>query len=205
MELKHKENFKDEEKLIKKCKDGDIEAFKILIKRYEKRILKSSMWFMGNEDDAKDVSSDVFLYVFQNIKKFREESSFYTWLYWVLLDKVKRKRLKNKLKTSILEPIFSIFNKNNDNDKEEEKFGDTKDSSLEVLEKKEKNKRIFDVINSLDEKYKSPIILCDIDGLSYREASLVLGCSEMALKTRLFRARMKLREKISKDDILKDF
>lgn len=204
MESKSKKNFNDEGNLIKNCKDGDVEAFKILVKRYEQRILKASIWFIGNEDDAKDIASDVFLYAFQNIKKFREKSSFYTWLYWILLDKVKRKRLKNKIKNSILEPLFSIFNKDDDDDVEE-KFGNTKDSSLEVLEREEKNKRIFDVINSLEEKYKSPIILCDIDELSYKEASRILNCNETTLKTRLFRARMKLREKILKDDILKNF
>ena len=100
-------------------------------------------------------------------------------------------------------PLFSIFN-NKDDDKIEENLGDKKASSLEFLEKEEKNKRIFDIISSLEEKYKAPIILCDMDGLSYREASILLGCNETTVKTRLFRARMKLREKISNDNILKD-
>ncbi len=203
MGIKNKKNsFEDEKILVEKSKSGDANAFKILIKRYEGRVLKSSIWLIGNEDDAKDIASDVFLYAFQNIKKFREESSFYTWIYWILLDKVKRKRLKNKIKDSIL-PLFSIFN-NKDDDKIEENLGDKKASSLEFLEKEEKNKRIFDIISSLEEKYKAPIILCDMDGLSYREASILLGCNETTVKTRLFRARMKLREKISNDNILKD-
>ena len=203
MGIKNKKNsFEDEKILVEKSKSGDANAFKILIERYEGRVLKSSIWLIGNEDDAKDIASDVFLYAFQNIKKFREESSFYTWIYWILLDKVKRKRLKNKIKDSIL-PLFSIFN-NKDDDKIEENLGDKKASSLEFLEKEEKNKRIFDIISSLEEKYKAPIILCDMDGLSYREASILLGCNETTVKTRLFRARMKLREKISNDNILKD-
>lgn len=211
MQKKIYDSESSEKIFIRQAKAGDISAFKILIKQNEKKILNTAMWFLGNKDDAFDVVQEVFLYAFKNINKFREESSFYTWLNWILLDMVKRKRTKDKIYNKFIKPIFSIINGEDEKELEDTEsliFRENKnkdENPLNILEKEEKAKKILNIIKSLDEKYSAPIILCDLENLTYKEASLILNCAETTLKIRLFRARLKLKEKLSKDKGIADF
>ncbi len=181
----------DEKQLIKLAKGGDIKAFEILVNTHEKKIYSTAFWMLNNKDDALDVTQEVFLYAFQNLKKFREQSSFFTWINWILLDQVKRKRTKNKL-NHFLKPIFMTDHSNEES--ELDFLAAKNDNPTDLIIKKEQEDFILAKINSLPDKYSLPIILCDLQNMSYREAADVLNCSESTIKIRLFRARSKLKD-----------
>ena len=189
-------------KLVKQAKAGDVSAFQVLVQKYEKKIFSTAYWFLRNRDDAFDITQEVFIDAFQKLDKFREESSFFTWINWILLDRVKRKRTKDKIYNTYIKPIFK--SDKHDADETYEDFSSNLDSDLnsqnatdnpiQILAKKEKDDFILKQINSLDEKYSLPIILCDLQNLSYKEAADILNCPETTIKIRLFRARLKLKE-----------
>jgi RNA polymerase sigma-70 factor, ECF subfamily len=179
-----------EKEFIEKSKNGDVKAFENLVFMYQKKVYKSAYYLTGNNEDAYDVTQEVFLYAFKNIKKFREKSSFFTWLYWLIVDMSSR-----IFKKKASQKIISL----QDNKNEDGKEIDIKDLSnvpQEVLEKKEKDQIILKAVNSLKDKYRIPVVLCDLENLSYKEASIIARCSESAIKTRLFRARRLLKKKL---------
>jgi RNA polymerase sigma-70 factor, ECF subfamily len=176
--------------LIEKSKNGDVKAFENLVFIYQKKVYKSAYYLTGNNEDAYDVTQEVFLYAFKNIKKFRGKSSFFTWLYWLIVDMSSR-----IFKKKASQKTVSLQSYKNDENKE----FDIKDSSNiphEILEKKEKDEIVLSAVNSLKDKYRIPIVLCDLENLSYKDASSIAQCSESSIKTRLFRARRLLQKKL---------
>lgn len=189
----------DIEKIVKRAKAKDVAAFQILVNKYEKKIFNTAYWFLRNRDDAFDITQEVFIETFKNLHKFREQSSFFTWINWILLDRVKRKRLKDKVYNKFIKPILKNDKEDADESYEDESLYSKTDNPLQILAKKERDEFILKKVNSLDEKYSMPIILCDLENLSYKEAAEILNCPESTIKIRLFRARLKLKE------LLKDF
>ena len=179
----------NEQEIIKRAKKLDVAAFEILVKTYEKKIYQSAYWFINNQDDAMDLTQEVFIDAFKKISSFREECAFLTWLNWILLDRVSRKRRKNKTIEKYISPMET-----DDENNEKEYESHTDKNPLHFLTLKEKQKFILKQVNSLEDKYRMPVVLCDLERLSYKEAAEILKCTESSIKTRLFRARMKLRE-----------
>lgn len=202
---KNSENLENLEiqNIVKKAKAGDVLAFQILVKKYEKKIFNTAYWFLRNRDDAFDITQEVFIDAFTKLANFREESSFFTWINWILLDRVKRKRIKNNIYNKFIRPIFS--NDKEDSDEIYENLDSAiiseLDNPINILEKKEKDKFILDKINSLDDKYAMPIILCDLQNMSYKETAEILNCPESTIKIRLFRARLQLKDLLKKSKI----
>lgn len=181
--------------IVKKAKSGDVSAFQLLVNKYEKKIFNTAYWFLRNKDDAFDITQEVFIEAFKNLKKFREESSFFTWINWILLDRVKRKRIKDKIYNTYIKPLFKRDKDDMDEDYENLNVNTTDtDNPIHILAKKEKNDFILKKINSLDEKYSMPVILCDLENMSYKEAAEILNCPESTIKIRLFRARLQLKD-----------
>ncbi|HZK43366.1 MAG TPA: sigma-70 family RNA polymerase sigma factor [Syntrophomonadaceae bacterium] len=183
-----------EEQLVKKSLQGDTEAFEKLVFQYQKKIYALSYRYMGNEQDAYDMTQDAFLKAFRSLRTFKGDSSFGTWMYRVAtnvcLDELRRRK-RRIITLSLDEPLAT-------QDGEIEK--EIPDPSLTadiIYEKKEFSKYIQDILNQMKPDHKTVIVLRDIEGLTYEEIAEILGCSLGTVKSRLSRARKTLRKKLA--------
>lgn len=186
--------FDKEQKLIKKCVNGDLKAFDELIEKYEKTAYNIAFRMLKNPEDAMDVSQEAFIKVFKSIKTFNFESAFSTWLYRIVtntcLDFL-RKRNTN---------VYSIDNPiHTDEGEIERDIPDESDTPEELLEKKLTKELVNNSISKLDENHRVVIILRDIQGFSYEEISKIIDCSIGTVKSRINRARKNLKDIIVKD------
>lgn len=186
--------FDREQKLIKKCMNGNLDAFDELIEKHEKTAYNLALKMLKNPEDAMDVSQEAFIKVFRSIKTFNFESAFSTWLYRIVtntcLDFL-RKRSTN---------VYSIDNPIQTDDGEIERdIPDDSDTPEELLEKKLIKELVNNSIEKLDENHKVVIILRDIQGFSYEEISKILDCSIGTVKSRISRARNNLKEIVSRE------
>ena len=184
-----------ERKLIQRCRRGDRKAFEELVIKYQKRALNLAYRFLGNYEDAQDVTQDAFVKAFRSIKKFKEKSSFYTWLYRIVVDfcyrKFRSRAYRERRRTMSLEkPILT----------EEGEISRTipskEETPREILIRKEIQQAIQGAIDSLGDKPRSVIILHDVEGFSYEEMAEILNCSIGTIRSRLHRAREILRDKL---------
>ncbi len=180
----------NENELIIKSQNGDINSFEILIENYQKYAFNIAYKMMHNYDDANDVTQEAFIKVFQYIKNFKRDSSFSTWLYRIVINTCKDEfKKRNKIQTISID--------------EEDSYKEVKDDSKtpdEILESVEMRETIDRAINSLSSNYKEIIILRDIKELSYKEISEQLELPIGTIKSRICRARIELRNTLRKEE-----
>lgn len=184
-----------ENKLIKKCTQGDIDAFEELIVKYEKTTYNIALRMLRNKDDAMDISQEAFIKVFKSIKTFNFESSFSTWLYRIVTNTCLDFLRKNSnTSLSIDSPI------NTEDGEIQRDIPDISNNTEEIFEKQLTKELVHRAINKLDENHKTVIILRDIEGFSYEEVAQILDCSLGTVKSRISRARNSLKNIIIKEE-----
>ncbi|MFZ7102704.1 MAG: RNA polymerase sigma factor [Peptococcaceae bacterium] len=185
-----------EEELITRSQSGDLDAFEELVAKYERKVYAIAYRFMGNPEDASDLSQEAFLKAYQSIKGFRQEASFSTWICRIVSNvcRDELRKLKRTNQTSLDEEVWleegSVAKQLKDN-------GPTPDQQCENNELKE---YLQGLINNLSPEYRMVVILRDIKGYSYEEIAEIAGCSLGTVKSRLNRARKALRDKIILDE-----
>jgi len=188
-------NPPEEELLIKRASDGDKNAFGEIVKLYERLVYSSVKSRLGNEEDALDVCQDIFVKLWKNIKKYRGDCSFSTWVYRVTantcLDFLRHSTY------AATERMPTYIDK--DGDEVEAEFADESESASPELaaERNETVKLVRDAISRLPSDQREVVILRDIEGFSYEDIASMLGIEVGTVKSRLNRARLKLRELIS--------
>jgi RNA polymerase sigma-70 factor, ECF subfamily len=179
-----------EEGLIRRIRDGEHELFYELVRPYEGRVYATALAILRNEHDAEDVAQEAVLKAFKNLRQFRGDSRFSTWLIQITVNEA-RFRLR-KQRTQMTEPI-------NDHPDEESNytprdFADWREIPSEALERKEVRQLLADALASLGEKYREVFVLRDMQRLSIEETARTLGITTASVKTRLLRARLMLRD-----------
>lgn len=188
-------NQQSEQALIKRCKDGDLKAFEDLISKYETKVFNITFRMLGDYTEAEDVSQDILIKVFKSIKGFKEQSSFYTWLYRITvnecLDMIKKK--KKTAAYSLDAPL--------ETEKEEMKreIEDTGESVEDKVERNELRKYLAEAMGTLSNEHKAVIVLRDIQGFSYEEIAEIVKCPPGTVKSRINRARCELKDILSKN------
>jgi RNA polymerase sigma-70 factor, ECF subfamily len=188
-----------EAELLKRSREGDSRAFGELIRKHEPKIYSLLMSMTGNEAEAADFFQETFLSAWRSLPAFKAKSSFSTWLYRIAVNTVLMKRRKKKLSTVSLDIPIST---SEDGEIQRDFAGDWSDNPLASLENDELKARLNKSIQELPEKYKTVLLLSDVQGLPNEEISKILGASLASVKTRLHRARMHLRQKLA--DYFKD-
>lgn len=189
--------FSDAE-LVRQAKAGDLVAFEELATRHERQIYSLAYRILQNPHDAEDVTQQAFLSAVENLSKFREESSFATWLYRIATFaalKVIRKR--KGLDTVSLEEATEP-SEDYDSLPHPEYIADWKQSPEELVERNETQRLLDDALAQLDEKHRLVFVLRDVEGLSVNETAEALGLTESNVKMRLLRARLQLREELTR-------
>lgn len=184
--------------LVECAKKGDVDAFEALTNRYEQRVYSLALRMLRQEQDAEDVTQQTFLSALENLSGFRGEASFSTWLLRVAAHaalKVIRKR--KGLDTVSLEEATEGTN-NSESVPHPEYIGDWRQSPEELVHKNEVKRLLDDALAQLDEKHRLVFLLRDVEGLSVKETAAALGLSEANTKVRLLRARLQLRERLTR-------
>lgn len=180
-----------EELLLNRAQRGDVDAFSQLIRPLERAVYLSAFSLLRNEADAEEVSQEAVLKAFRSISRFRGEAKFSTWLIQIAINEAKMKLRKDRrhLYESIEEGQVS-----EDGDYIPRDFADWREIPSETLERKELRDALSDALHALPEKYRTVVMLRDIQHLSIVETAQVLGISEANVKTRLSRARLQMRD-----------
>jgi len=181
-----------DEDLIARFQNGDEYAFDEIVNRYKDRLLNFVFRFIGQIDESEDIVQDTFLKVYKNKNSYENIARFSTWIYTIAGNLAKTELRKRKRRR-----IFSISKMGID-DKEFE-LSSTARTPEENTESIFNEKIIHNAIQKLPDKFRTVIILRDIQELSYDEISKIIGVPLGTIKSRVNRARLKLRE------LLKDF
>lgn len=195
--------MENEKVLIEASLKGDTEAFSALILSHEKKVYNIAFRMVGNEEDALDISQEVFLRVYKSLKDFEGSSSFSTWVYRITsnlcLDFLRSK--KRKAVAFSMDEAISL------SDGEAAlQLPDNNSDTYRQVEEKFIKKELSALLDMLEPDYKTAVVLRDINGLSYSEICEITGCSLSAVKSRIRRGREHLKKIISeKRKHFKDF
>ena len=159
-------------------------ALKDIFDRYGGKLYKSAYFLLGNKEDAEDLCQDVFCNVFKSLDVFRGSSSLYTWIYRIMLN-LYYQRLRNKYKEQAILENKSLP----DRDNLTAVYNDMKKNQTETA--------LHDAINSLPNVHKSVIILKYLEGMSYENMAKVLDCPVGTIRSRLYNAKERLKEKLN--------
>lgn len=179
--------------LIARIQRGERELFYELIRPYEKRVFVISFTILRNEAEAQDAAQDAFLKAFKYLSQFRSESRFSTWLIQVAINEARQRQRRSHLE--IMRPIED--QENEDGTYTPRDFADWREIPSEALERQEVREKLVSALASLAQKYREVFILRDVEHMSIDETAQALGISAGAVKTRLLRARLMLRDLLS--------
>jgi RNA polymerase sigma-70 factor, ECF subfamily len=184
--------------LVARAQAGDLSAFEILTSRYEQRVYSLALRILRQEQDAEDVTQQTFLSALENLETFRGEASFSTWLVRIATHaalKVIRKR--KGLDTVSLEQNTEPADES-EGIPHPEYIADWRQSPEQLVHKNEIRRLLDEALSQLDEKHRLVFLLRDVEGLSVKETAAALGLSEANTKVRLLRARLQLRETLTR-------
>ncbi len=182
-----------ENELVRRAKAGKFDAFEALVHRYEQKIYNVAYRLSGNRADAEDILQETFLKAFENLQRFREESSFYTWVMRIAVNaaliRFRKSPHSNAVSLDALEENHQDFHPRvvvNWDDNPERKYS-----------QREKERILRRVIRQLPPIYRTVFWLRDVEEFSNAEVARMLNLSVFAVKSRLMRARLELREKLN--------
>ena len=182
-----------EQDLILSVQRGQHELFYELVRPYERRVYAAALAILRNEHDAEDAAQEAMLKALANIRQFRAESRFSTWLIQITVNEALMRRRRER--TVVMEGL--------DNRRDEEgeyaprDFADWREIPSEALERKEVRQRLAEALGTLDRKYREVFVLRDMEHLNIQETAEALGISVASVKTRLLRARLMLRDMLA--------
>jgi RNA polymerase sigma-70 factor, ECF subfamily len=184
--------------LVKRAQTGELDAFETLTTRYEQRVFSLGMRMLRHEQDAEDVTQQTFLSALENLNGFRGESSFATWLFRIATHAAlkiirKRKGLKMISLEEATEETGQV-----DAIPHPEFIADWRQSPEQLVRKREIRRLLDEALAKLDEKHRLVFLLRDVEGFSVKETAEALGLSEANTKVRLLRARLRLREELTR-------
>ncbi|MDD4761410.1 MAG: RNA polymerase sigma factor [Candidatus Pacebacteria bacterium] len=182
MELENKLE-KSDEQLVSLIKEGEVEYFREIVERYEKKIFFYVRRFLNNQDDARDLTQDVFVKVYKNIQSFDSEKRFSPWIYRIAHNEavnIIKKKIREPLNFFDPEVLFPHPVANEDPQSD--------------AEKNEIKKALEECLEDMDEKYKEVLILRYFEDMDYKDIAEILKIPVVTVGVRLNRGKDKLRE-----------
>lgn len=183
----------DEHLLVAAAKKGDVSAFEELVNRYEDKIFRLTKNITGNHEDAEDAMQDAFLKAYSHLQDFHGESRFYTWLVRIAANEsLMRLRKRRPNQFSLDEPVEG------ETDLIPRELEDWGPSPEQGYAQAELQGILAEFIEKLEPEFRIVLVLRELEELSTQETAEALGISVPAVKSRLLRARLKLREKLNR-------
>jgi len=180
--------------LIRRVHDGNADTFYDLVRPYERAVFLAALSIVRNDADAEEVAQEAILKAFKGLSRFRQEARFSTWLIQITINEAKMKLRKDR------RHLYDSMDEGQQNDEGDyipKDFADWREIPSEALEQRELREALTKALESLPEKYRTVLILRDVQHLSISEAAKALGLSEANVKTRLSRARLQMRDALA--------
>src|SRR5580692_5460812 len=184
----------DESTLVAQAREGDTRAFGELVRRYEGKIFRLAQHVTQNREDAEDVLQETFMKAYEHLDQFQGNSKFYTWIVRIAVNQalMKLRRRKTDKSVSLDETIDT------GEDTMIREIAAWDEDPEQRFSRDELGGILDTAVKSLEPPYRSVFVLRDIDELSTEETAEALGLSIPAVKSRLLRARLQLREKLTR-------
>jgi RNA polymerase sigma-70 factor (ECF subfamily) len=179
-----------EQELIARVQRGEHELFYELVRPYERRVYAAALAILRNESDSEDVAQEAMLKALANLRQFRAEARFSTWLIQITVNEALMRRRKER--KGMVEGIDD--HRDDEGEYTPRDFADWREIPSEALERKEVRQKLAEALASLDRKYREVFVLRDMEQLNIQETADALGISVASVKTRLLRARLMLRD-----------
>jgi RNA polymerase sigma-70 factor (ECF subfamily) len=175
----------DDRELVQRIRDGDAEALRAIVERYQDRIFSLIYGIVRDRHEVEDVAQEVFLKVYTRIQAFDERSKFYTWLY-----RVAANAAKDHVKKRSRRPAVAL--------EEDEVLPAAGDNPVQHAAAAETRRQVREAIAALPLRYREVLTLRELEGLSYNEIAGVLQISIGTVESRLHRARAKLKRRMER-------
>jgi RNA polymerase sigma-70 factor (ECF subfamily) len=179
--------------LIRRIRNGEHELFYELIRPYERRVYAAAFAILRNETDAEDAAQEALLKAFKHLWQFRSEARFSTWLIQITVNEARMR--KRKERSHMVEPIED--HQDDEGNYTPRDFADWREIPSETLERTEIRQKLAEALAELGQKYREVFVLRDMQQLSIDQTAKMLNISTAAVKTRLLRARLMLRDLLS--------
>tara|TARA_B100000475_G_C15005021_1_gene317989 strand:+ start:298 stop:921 length:624 start_codon:yes stop_codon:yes gene_type:complete len=177
--------------LVRRVKKGDYQAFDLLVLKYQSRVIATAFKYVQERQLAEDIAQEAFIKSYKSIDSFREESSFYTWVYRITVNTAKNYLVSSKRKNEVMVSDLS----------ENDSFYPEKinlDSPQEILKASELRDLILEALSSLGEETRTALSLREFDGLSYEQIAEIVKCPVGTVRSRIFRGREMIEDVIGK-------
>lgn len=187
--MKHAEELE----LVQGFREGNYDCFERIVDAHERKIYNLALRMMGNPDDAKDILQDTFLKVYDHIDKFRGDSRLSTWIYRIAMNEALMKIRREKGRMVSIDTF-----KTSDGETRSLDIEDWAQKPLDKLLTRELGDEMEGAISRLPEDYRAVFLLRDVEGLSNAEIAKMLKITVPAVKSRLHRARLFLRNELTR-------
>ena len=177
-------NTQSDELLVKKVQEGDTNAYNVLVIKYQYKVAQIISKFVANNADINDIAQDAFIKAYKAINSFRGESSFYSWLYRIVVNAAKtflESNSKHKNSIDVDSPEFQSI--------DEQGILASKDTPDRIIESQELHEVILKAMNDLPKELRDAITLREIEGMSYDDMAIALKVPVGTVRSRIFRAR----------------
>jgi RNA polymerase sigma-70 factor (ECF subfamily) len=181
--------------LIERVKSGDTRAFEMLVVKYQRRIERLIGRMVRDVDLVPDIAQETFIRAYRAIPQFRGESAFYTWLYRIAVNTAKKALVDLKRDPVISEAAFGPSDDNEETSRVQTELSDGETPEA-VLASKEVAAAVNAAIEALSEDLRQAITLREIEGLSYEEIADVMNCPIGTVRSRIFRAREAIAQRL---------
>jgi len=181
--------------LIERIKQGDVRAFEMLVVKYQRRIERLIGRMVRDVDLVQDIAQETFIRAYRAIPQFRGESAFYTWLYRIAVNTAKKALVELKRDPVVSESAYAIVEEGDETSRVENELSDG-DTPEAVMATKEIAATVNAAIDALSEDLRQAITLREIEGLSYEEIADVMNCPIGTVRSRIFRAREAIAERL---------
>ena len=174
--------------LVQKCHSGETGPFQELVARYHQKVFMVILGILNHREDALEVAQETFYKAFRKIRGFRSGSAFYTWLYRIAVNQcIDFQRRQKRSATELRESMDEL----------PDNRGNIGRNPHDALQSREFIDGLFAALDELTPDHKAVIVLRAIEGLSYKDISEILGCSEGTVMSRLHYARKNLEQKLA--------
>jgi RNA polymerase sigma-70 factor (ECF subfamily) len=191
-ELPPRDSEVSDEKLMLRAGQGDRAAFDEIVRRYTRRMINLGYQMTGDRELAQDIAQETFLRAYRSASRYREIAKFSTWLYTIAINLCRNELRRRKHRMLSLEGLA-------DRDEDKRMRIDIADESRtpdREVESKEMGRLIREAVAELPERFRSPLVLRDIQGLSYEEIGGILDLPAGTVKSRINRARLRVKEQL---------
>jgi RNA polymerase sigma-70 factor, ECF subfamily len=188
------EPVSDELALVAAAKAGEVSAFEELVRRYDRNVFRIAQHITQNREDAEDVVQDAFFKAYSNLNQFQGQSKFYTWLVRIAVNEalMKLRRRRPERTVSLDEEVKT------EDDSVPREVADWSPNPEQQYTQAELREILDRTIHGLPPTFRTVFVLRDVEGLSTEETAEALSLSVPAVKSRLLRARLQLRERLNK-------